>query len=202
MFTGIVQELGTVVAVERKQGLTRLRIHAPHTAPSVFPGESLAISGVCLTVVRTDRGILAFEIIPETVRLTNLGKLSVGARVNVERSLSLSDRLNGHLVLGHIDGVGKVTRYTRASGEVAVSIRVDRTLRNFLVPKGPIAVDGVSLTVGPQRSADTFSVFLIPETIHKTTLGVRRVGDLVNIEIDYFAKLIAQLLRTRVGQHA
>ncbi len=198
MFTGIVQELGTVAAVERKTGLTRLRIHMPHTAPCVFPGESVAINGVCLTAVRIHRGELTFEMIPETGRLTNLGKLSAGARVNVERSLSLSDRVNGHLVLGHVDGVGKVTHCKRASGEVAVSIRIGRELRNFLVPKGPIAVDGVSLTVDARLSVDTFSVFLIPETIRNTTLGVRRVGDLVNIEVDYFAKLIAQLSR---GKH-
>lgn len=195
MFTGIVKELGTVRAVRRMRGATRLSIHAPTTASRLVVGESVAINGVCLSVVRVRQGALDFEMIPETRRLTTLGTLSSGARVNVEPSLTLSDRLNGHLVLGHVDGVGRIVRCHRKAGDVALGIRLPSALRRYLVPKAPIAVDGVSLTVGDHLSPMSFSVFLVPETIHKTTLGSRRVGDLVNIEIDYFAKLITQRAR-------
>jgi len=197
MFTGIVQELGTVVAVERARSIARLSVHAPKTASELLAGESVAINGVCVSIVQVRQGAMTFEMIPETRRLTNLGKLSVGARVNVERSLTLSDRLNGHLVLGHVDGVGQVIRRGNTAGQVVLEIRIARALRRYLVPKGPVAVDGVSLTVDDRISQTTFSVFLIPETLHKTTLGSRRVGDLVNIEVDYFAKLIAQLTQGR-----
>ena len=192
MFTGIIKELGTVVAMRRAGGVIRLRIHAPKTASGLALGESVAINGVCLSVVRVRQGALDFEVIPETRRLTNLGTLSNGTRVNVEPSLTLSDRLNGHLVLGHVDGVGRIVRCHRKAGNVALGIRIPSALRRYLVPKAPIAVDGVSLTVGAKPTPTMFSVFLIPETMHKTTLGFRRIGDLVNIEIDYFAKLITQ----------
>ena len=192
MFTGIIKELGTVVAMRRAGGVIRLRIHAPKTASGLALGESVAINGVCLSVVRVRQGALDFEVIPETRRLTNLGTLSNGTRVNVEPSLTLSDRLNGHLVLGHVDGVGRIVRCHRKAGDAALGIRLPSALRRYLVPKAPIAVDGVSLTVGAKLTPTMFSVFLIPETIRHTTLGFRRVGDLVNIEIDYFAKLITQ----------
>jgi riboflavin synthase len=204
MFTGIVQELGTVYSLERARrsgkradDVDRLHVFAPKTAAGLVPGESVAINGACLSVVSVRQGAMTFEIIPETRRLTNLGTLSAGARVNVERSLTLSDRLNGHVVLGHVDGVGRILRCQKKAGEVALGIRVDAGLRRYLVPKAPIAVDGVSLTVGARVASAMFSVFLIPETIHKTTLGLRRVGDLVNIEADYFAKLLIQFAQKR-----
>ena len=213
MFTGIVQELGTVLGVKRAQGLVRVQILAPKTAAKLSAGESVAVNGVCLSVVRLQQGVLSFEAIPQTLRLTNLSTLSAGARVNLETSLSLSDRLNGHLVLGHVDGTGRVVRRAVTAGETVLGIRIEPRLRRYLVPKGSIAVDGVSLTVGPDVTPTTFLVFLIPETLHQTTLGARRLGALVNIEVDYVAKLIvnfasrnslAQLLRgvTRRNRHA
>lgn len=198
MFTGITQELGTVVQIDRSRTVDRLTIHAPKIADHLEVGESVAVNGVCLSVVRQRQGRLTFEVIPETRRLTSLKTIASGSRVNLERSLSLSDRLNGHLVLGHVDGVGRIVRRRQVAGDVVLDIRVDRALRRFIVPKGPIAVDGVSLTVGTRLAATTFEVFLIPETIRKTTLGLHRVGDLVNIELDYFAKLIAQLVSRNV----
>ena len=194
MFTGIVQELGTVLGVKRAQGLVRVQILAPKTAAKLSPGESVAVNGVCLSVVRLHQGVLSFEAIPQTLRLTNLSALSAGVRVNLEASLSLSDRLNGHLVLGHIDGVGRVVRRIATAGEVVLGIRVTHALRHYLVPTGSITVDGVSLTVAPDVTPTAFSVFLIPETLHRTTLGARRVGALVNLEVDYVAKLLGQLV--------
>lgn len=190
MFTGIVQELGTVAAISRGREVDRLTIQAFKTASGLQVGESVAVNGVCLSAVRVREGSLTFEMIPETRRLTTLGALAVGERVNLERSLSLSDRLNGHLVLGHVDGVGRVMRRRTRNGEVALDIRVDRPLRRYLAPKGSVAVDGVSLTVGAVLSRTGFSIFLIPETLRKTTLRLRKAGDAVNLEVDYFAKLM------------
>lgn len=197
MFTGLISEQGTISAVRRAGGIVRLTIHAPRTAPQLAIGESVAINGVCLSVVSTRRGMLTFEAVPETQRLTNLGWLTAGDRVNVEPSLTLSDRLNGHLVLGHIDGLGRIRRRAQQAGEVVLEIQVSRDLRRYLVPKAPIAVNGVSLTMGGRLTPTTFAVFLIPETMRKTTLGGCRVGDVVNIELDYFAKLIAQFTNGR-----
>jgi len=197
MFTGIVRELGTVVSRQRAKRFDRLQIHAPATAPGLRVGESVAVNGVCLSVVQVRQGTLTFEIIPETKRLTTLGQLASGDRVNLEPSLTLSDRLNGHLVLGHIDGVGRVVRVRKRAGEIALEIRFDPGLRRYLAPKGPVAVDGVSLTVGTPLASNRLTIFLIPETMRKTTLGLRKAGDGVNLELDYVAKLVSQMVSRR-----
>jgi riboflavin synthase len=192
MFTGIVQELGTVERMQRSRTVDRLTVSASKTAARVGPGESVAINGTCLTVVRAQAGRLLFEMIPQTRRLTNLGALTMGARVNVEPSLSLSDRLNGHLVLGHVDGIATVSRRTRVAAGEALEVRVPAALGRYLVPQGPVALDGVSLTIGAKSAAAKCVVYLIPETLTRTTLALRRVGDAVNVEVDYVAKLIVQ----------
>jgi riboflavin synthase len=197
MFTGIVQELGVVAAMARGRRVDRLTIRAPKTADGLALGESVAVNGVCLSAVEVGRGTIAFETIAETRRRTTLGGLKPGQAVNLERSLRLMDRLSGHLVLGHVDGLGRVVRCTRSAAEVAVRIAADRSLTRALVPKGPIAVDGVSLTLGPEISAAGFSVFVIPETLSRTTLGRIAAGDRVNLEVDYVAKLLAQFARRR-----
>lgn len=190
MFTGIVQELGTVERLAAARDADRLTVRAPRLAPSLTPGESVAVNGVCLTVVESNRGVLLFEIVPETRRLTALGAIKAGDRVNLERSLALSDRLNGHIVLGHVDGIGMVTQRRVARGECVLAVKLPNTLRPYVVPKGPIALDGVSLTVGADIVRDVVRVFLIPETLKRTTLGWREPGDHVNIEVDYVAKLV------------
>ncbi len=177
MFTGIIQEIGTVTKVGRSEGLVRLMIHAPKTASTVHRLESVAVSGACLSVVDARREQLTFEMIPETQRLTSLSALRPGSRVNLESSLSLSDRLNGHLVLGHVDGTGRIVKRQQRAGELIFWIRVDRPVRALLVPKGPVTVDGVSLTVGQRLTRTAFSIHLIPETLRQTTLGGRRVGE-------------------------
>ena len=194
MFTGIIREIGTVAALERSQGLIRLSVYAPKTASTVQRLESVAVNGVCLSVVDLRRGALVFEIIRETARLTTVGDLRAGERVNLEPSLSLVDRLSGHLVFGHVDGTGAVVKRRSQAGELILELRVPQTLRRFVVPKGPVAVDGVSLTVGRTPTRSTFTVHLIPETLRQTTLRVRKVGDRTNIEVDYFAKLVRQFL--------
>ncbi len=197
MFTGIIQELGTVVSVKRTNGLVRLSVYAPKASAGTAPLESVAINGVCLTVVSVKNGVLTFELIPETQRVTTLGRVRAGAPVHVESSLLLTDRLNGHLLLGHIDGVGLIVARRQRLGEVILDIRVPEALRRFLVPKGPVAVDGVSLTIGTLARA-AFSVHLIPETQRQTTLTGRLKGDTVNLEVDYVAKILWQAAdRTR-----
>lgn len=200
MFTGIIRDIGTVEAMERADGIRRLRIHAPALCRGVGVGESVAVNGVCLSAVQIRQGTMTFEMIPETCRFTTLGGLRAGDRVNLEPSLTLSDRLNGHLVFGHVDGVGTIVRIRRQAEQLELTIRVGRELRRYLAPKSPLAVDGVSLTVGGRLSPTGCSVFLIPETLRRTTLGSRRVGERVNLEIDYIAKLVAQRLPRGVAQ--
>ena len=194
MFTGIIREIGQVVRVRRRQDVVELLVRAPDTAAAVGPLESVSISGVCLTVVSARQGVLIFEVIPETQRLTSLGTVRAGDRVNVEPSLAVTGRFNGHVVFGHVDGVGTVMRRRQRDGELVLDIRVDRRLRPSLVSKGPVALDGVSLTVGRTIAASSFSVHLIPETLRQTTLGERRPGGRLNIELDYVAKLVRQYL--------
>ena len=194
MFMGIIKEIGTVERVERKGGVTRLAIHAPKTAARIQPLESVAINGTCLTAVRVGQGALTFEIIQKTRGLTTVGALRPGERVNVEPSLSLADRIGGHILLGHVDGCGTVTRRSERAGELVLNIRVPEGVRRFLVPNGPVAVDGVSLTVGPRLAASTFSVHLIPETLRQTILRGAQPGQRVNVEVDYLAKLVRQIV--------
>ncbi len=197
MFTGIVQEIGTVALVKRSHGLVRLTIDAPKTTARVQRLESVAVSGVCLSVIEVGRGTLSFEMIGETQRLTRLSGLREGDRVNLEPSLSISDRLGGQILFGHVDGTGTIVKRHQRSGELVLEIRVLPLLRKFLVAKGPIAVDGVSLTVGQTVRANSFTVHLIPETLRQTTLISLSIGDRVNIELDYIAKLVWNFLQRR-----
>ena len=190
MFTGIIRELGTITGVSRRGGLIRLLVAAPQLAVQVEPLESIAVNGACLSVVAVRPPELTFEIIRETQGLTTLGALRRGGRVNLEPSLTLADRLNGHVVLGHVDGVGTITRRRDADGQRVLDIRVDRRLGAWLVPKGPVALEGVSLTVGGRVTPTAFSVHLIPETLRRTTLQDRGPGDRVNVELDYVAKVL------------
>ena len=202
MFTGIIQEIGTVERVERRNGVTRLRIRAARAAARVQPLESIAINGTCLTAVRVGQGALTFEIIQKTRGLTTAGALRPGQRVNVEPSLSLADRIGGHLLLGHVDGCGTVIRRIQRAGELVLEIRVPEGVRRLLVPNGPVAVDGVSLTVGPRLTASTFRVHLIPETLRQTILRGAQSGQRVNVEVDYLAKLVRQFVGSRRGWQA
>ena len=188
MFTGIIRELGTVQGVQQAKGLMRLSLFAPKTAAKVARLDSVAVHGVCLTVVDVRAGALLFEVVPETLRLTNLSRLRPDQRVHVEPSLTLADRLGGHLVLGHVDGLGTVVARRERGGELVLGIRFPRAFAPLIIPKGPIAVDGVSLTVG-ERVTTRFTLHLIPETRRQTTLAERRVGDTVNLEMDYLAKV-------------
>jgi riboflavin synthase len=194
MFTGLVEALATVVAVENRPPGKRLRLHLPGIAAQATVGESIALNGCCLTLVEVSGEILGFDAGPETLSRTNLGRLAAGSQVNIERSLKMGDRLGGHLVTGHIDAVGRLDERIDEADWSTCFFRVPPELTGQMASKGSVAVDGVSLTlVEVQR--DRFSVALIPHTLAITTLGRLRVGDEVNIETDLLAKYVARQLQ-------
>ena len=196
MFTGLVEACGRVVAVVPEPPGVRLVVDAGAVAEGAQLGDSICVSGCCLSVVRIDGGTLAFELGPETLARTTLGGLAAGAPVNLERSLRLSDRLGGHLVTGHIDGVGRLAARCEEGEWVTCRFTAASPLLAQLAAKGSVAVDGVSLTVVDVTPAD-FSVALIPHTLAVTTLGHRAVGDGVNLETDLVAKYVARWLEAR-----
>jgi riboflavin synthase alpha subunit len=191
MFTGIVEALGRVGAVETSMGGgRRLAVAVPDESGwRLTLGESVAVSGVCLTVVSAAAGRLAFDLAEETLRVTTLGTLREGDPVNLERPLRFDGRLGGHLVLGHVDGVGRVTAVRPEGDGARVDVEVPVGLRPLLIPKGSVTVDGVSLTVAALEE-EAFAVALIPHTLAATTLGQRRPGDPVNLEMDVIGKYV------------
>jgi riboflavin synthase len=201
MFTGLVEELGVVEQVVRQgsrsgDASVHLVVTAPRVAEDAKIGDSIAVNGCCLTVVKRNRSLLGFDAGSETLGRTNLGRLEGGSSVNLERSLKVGDRLGGHLVTGHIDAVGTLLK-RRDEGEWAhFVIRIPTPLSRQLASKGSVAVDGVSLTL-VNVEADRFSVALIPHTLEQTTLGKLEIGDAVNIETDVLAKYVERQLAGR-----
>lgn len=184
MFTGIVEERGVVLAI----GPTRLSVACRRVASDSAPGASIAVNGACLTVVDRTSDHLAFDLSEETIRRTSFTRIREGDPVNLERALTLSTRLGGHLVQGHVDDVGEVAGFEPTDGGGAwLTVRAPSKLERYLVEKGSIGVDGVSLTIA-QCVRETFSVALIRHTLDVTTLGSVRVGDLVNLEVDVIAR--------------
>lgn len=197
MFTGIVEELGTVRSVAPRAGGARLELTCTAVLADATIGDSIAVNGCCLTVVEIGDGWWAADAQVETLERTTLGSLTPGDPVNLERPLRLGDRLGGHLVLGHIDGVGEVTSVERLSdGSARVVVRAPAEVAPYLVEKGSVTVDGTSLTVTTVEGVE-FGVALIPHTLAVTTLGARSPGDRVNLEADMIAKHVARLLVTR-----
>lgn len=195
MFTGLVEGRGVVTQLVSEGEAVRLEIEpaAGLMGEPVTIGESVALSGCCLTVVHIESGRWTFEAGEETLTKTNLGDLQVGASVNLERALPVTGRLGGHFVQGHVDGTGTVLEILRDGEWVTMWFRVAPALSRLMVPKGSVAVDGISLTL-VDVEADSFSVALIPHTLDVTTLGSRQVGDRVNIETDILGKYVATLL--------
>lgn len=187
MFTGIIEELGVVKAISRKGAVTVLAVKAQMCAQDVKVGDSIAVNGVCLTAVKIENDSLSFELLEETLKLTNLGKLKIKEKVNLERSLKIGDRLSGHFVTGHIDCAGVIRNKTHILGNLCFEIAVPKEFLKFIVPKGSISLDGISLTVVNRRS-DTFSVYIIPHTLRNTTLSLKGPSALLNIECDILAK--------------
>jgi riboflavin synthase len=196
MFTGLVESLGRVAAVVPEPPGVRLVVEAAEIAADARLGDSICVSGCCLSVVRNENGALHFQLGPETLSRTTLGGLGPGAAVNLERSLRLSDRLGGHLVSGHIDGVGQLATLARDGDWVACRFTPPPALLPQLAPKGSVAVDGVSLTI-VDVDASSFGVALIPHTLASTTLGTLAPGAAVNLETDLVAKYVDRWLSAR-----
>lgn len=193
MFTGIIQAVGTIARLEARSGDVRLALAAGDwPIDDVSSGDSIAVSGVCLTVVARDRATLEFDVSNETLACTTLGQRGPGDGVNLEKALRLSDRLGGHLVSGHVDGVARVLAIEPDARALRWRFALAPALARYVATKGSIAVDGVSLTVNGVHG-DSFDVALIPHTVETTTFAQRRVGDAVNVEVDLVARYLERL---------
>ncbi|RNF97370.1 riboflavin synthase [Streptomyces botrytidirepellens] len=193
MFTGIVEELGEIVAVENLGDASRFQVRGPVVTEGARHGDSIAVNGVCLTVVDTGDGGFSADVMAETLDRSSLGALDVGSRVNLERPMALGGRLGGHLVQGHVDGTGTLIERKLSEHWEIVKISLPTELGRYVVEKGSITVDGISLTV-VDAGPDYFTVSLIPTTLALTTLGVKQPGDPVNLEVDVLAKYVERLL--------
>ncbi len=199
MFTGIVEKVGTVVAVRSAAGgMVRLEIELGELVADLAPGASVAVNGACLTLVERQGSVGGFDVVPETWRSTNLRHARPGWPVNLERSLRVGQRLDGHFVQGHVDGLGTVERVLRQDGQYLLWTRAPGELMPFIVRKGAVALDGVSLTI-VDVDAERFSVALIPATLERTVLRRRQPGDQVNIETDILARLVVGWLGRAQG---
>jgi riboflavin synthase len=195
MFTGIVEDLGEVEAIERLPDSVRIAIRSATVTEDARPGDSIAVNGVCLTVTSLDAetGRFTADVMGETLRRSSLKEIEPGAKVNLERSVRLEDRLGGHLVQGHVDGTGTVITRTPSAHWEVVRVSLPPGLARYVAEKGSVAVDGISLTVSAVEP-DWFEVSLIPETLKRTTLGARQPGEAVNLEVDVIAKYVEKLL--------
>ena len=193
MFTGIVEELGEVVARTDLGDAARLTVRGPLVTSDVAPGDSIAVNGVCLTVVESEAGAFSADVMKETLVRSSLGTLAAGSPVNLERAVRVQDRLGGHLVQGHVDGTGEILGVQPAEHWTVVTVSLPPELARYVVEKGSITVDGVSLTVSAVGHTD-FAVSLIPTTLERTTLGRKLAGDTVNLEVDITAKYVEKLL--------
>jgi len=193
MFTGIVEELGVVTDVEQLRDAARVTVRGPLVTSDARQGESIAVNGVCLTVVDTGDGVFSADVMAETLRRSSLAGVAPGTPVNLERAVRVSDRLGGHLVQGHVDGTADVLDIRPDTHWTVVRLSLPAGLARYVVEKGSITVDGVSLTVSAV-DAGWFEVSLIPTTLTATTLGGRTVGDAVNLEVDVMAKYVEKLL--------
>ncbi|MCX4413578.1 riboflavin synthase [Streptomyces sp. FT05W] len=193
MFTGIVEELGEVTAVEKLDDASRFRLRGPVVTEGAKHGDSIAVNGVCLTVVDLGENEFTADVMAETLDRSSLGALAAGSRVNLERPMALGGRLGGHLVQGHVDGTGHIVERKVSENWELVTVSLPAGLARYVVEKGSITVDGVSLTV-VDAGPDFFTISLIPTTLALTTLGLKQPGDPVNLEVDVLAKYVERLL--------
>ncbi|MFC8203468.1 riboflavin synthase [[Kitasatospora] papulosa] len=193
MFTGIVEELGEVTTVEKLDDASRFRLRGPVVTEGAKHGDSIAVNGVCLTVVDLGENEFTADVMAETLDRSSLGALAAGSRVNLERPMALGGRLGGHLVQGHVDGTGHIVERKVSENWELVTVSLPAGLARYVVEKGSITVDGVSLTV-VDAGPDFFTISLIPTTLALTTLGLKQPGDPVNLEVDVLAKYVERLL--------
>ncbi|MDA0842312.1 MAG: riboflavin synthase [Planctomycetota bacterium] len=193
MFSGIIEKLCRVTEVKEGEEVIHLLVNLEELADGVCIGDSIAVNGTCLTVTELNETVSRFDVVPETLDKTNLGGLSASSRVNIERSLKIGDRLHGHFVQGHVDGVGTISDVQRNEEGGVITIEASRELLDQMIYKGSISVDGISLTIASLEASD-FSIALIPHTLSMTTLGVKNAGDKVNLEVDMIGKWVRRLL--------
>lgn len=194
MFTGIVESAAEVAEVRRHAGGARLRLRGVGFAGELALGESVAVNGCCLTVVERGDGLVGFDLLEETLRVTNLGELSEGRLVNLERALRIGDRLSGHLVQGHVDGTARVLGFSPAGSDHRLEVELPREFRRAVIPRGSICVDGISLTAA-EVGAEHLVCWIIPHTLEKTRLRTLREGERVNLEFDLVGKYVQRALR-------
>ncbi|MEG6565600.1 riboflavin synthase [Thermoanaerobacterium saccharolyticum] len=192
MFTGIIEEVGKVKMIQRGN-ITKIAVECKKVLDGVKIGDSIAVNGVCLTVTNIGKDLFTSDIMYETLKTSNLRSLNIGSIVNLERALSISGRLNGHIVTGHVDTVGTIIDKNKINGTTTFKIKIDERYSKYVADKGSIAVDGISLTV-VESSASYFTVSIIPHTENNTNLNVKRIGDTVNIEVDILSKYAERLL--------
>ena len=197
MFTGIIEEMGSVKALRREAGAARLAVSASTVLGDTVPGDSICVNGVCLTVVDMDKGGFSADVAVETLKVTNLGELKAGAKVNLERALQLSSRIGGHLVSGHVDAVGRIRERREEGNGWRIFIDAPDTVLRYVIKKGSIAIDGISLTVADVDKKG-FCIAMIPHTAKLTTLGFKTAEDSVNLETDIIGKYVERLLAGRV----
>ncbi len=201
MFTGIIEGLGTVTGVKAAGLGRRLVITADFKLDELAIGDSIAVNGACLTAAAIRAETFEADLSPETISRTTFSKVKIGDRVNLEKALRMSDRLGGHLVSGHIDGVGTLISRESEANAIILNFAVPEAVSRYLIPKGSVAVDGISLTVN-YCNQEHFGVSIIPHTLQKTTLGLKKIGDAVNIEIDMIAKYVERFVETAGRGHA
>ena len=189
MFTGIIEDIGTIEGADKRENLCTLSLRAPKIAKGIKLGESVAVDGVCLTVTRVQKSVLCFDMMKETLNKTTLGALRQGSKVNLERALKAGGRFGGHIVTGHVDSLSKIRGIVRDKNYVEFRLSIPNGLQKLIVTKGSICLNGISLTVGKVLK-DRFSVYMIPFTMRETTMSEKKAGDLLNIEADILARYI------------
>lgn len=199
MFTGIIEETGLIREISRSSKSAKIRIEASKVLEGTKQGDSISTNGICLTVVEMDKNTFSVDVMAETLRKTNLDKLSIGNRINLERALKLGDRLGGHFLSGHIDGLGVISKIVTEDIARVITINTGQDLLKYIIPKGSIAIDGISLTVVSVDNK-SFKVSIIPYTAAGTTLLDKKTGSSVNLETDMIAKYIEKLLFTKGNQ--
>jgi riboflavin synthase len=199
MFTGIIEGLGTIAGIRASGQGKRLTVETDFSLDQTKIGDSISVSGACLTAVKIDGKRFEVDVSPETLQITTFGQAKIGERLNIERAMRLSDRIDGHLVSGHIDGMGIVKEREILSNAIIVTIGVDASLTQYMIAKGSVAMDGISLTINT-RETDSFSVSVIPYTARLTTIGFKNKGDRVNIETDMIGKYVERFISDITGR--
>ena len=199
MFTGIIKEIGEVKSAKQDREVLNLEISAREVIKDLEIGSSIAVDGTCQTVVKLSDNNFTIQVIPETLKLTTLGKYKKGDKVNLESAMKIGDDISGHLLTGHIDGMGKIVDVKRAGETAEMLFEPPQELTKYIAYKGSIALDGISLTVA-QCDNEQFMVAIIPHTLQETTLGAKKVGDLVNLEIDILARYVERILKVKDGR--